>query len=92
MIAPTVWTDQGIVDVVAVSRFLGGDDTVQLTEPELRVAYWAALSGKTPCTVNDLEERGKVSTMRLKKEPRPRPRRAGERIVLLPMPAKVDAA
>lgn len=77
-----MWTDQGIVDMVAVSRFLAGDRSVPLNPPEVLVAYQACAACEA-FSVKEFERRTGENSKRLKKLPQPVPLR-GSRLTLIP--------
>lgn len=84
MIDLTVWTSAGVVDVVALSRFLQGETTVRLSEAEALVAYQAVKAGRSNLNVRQFERACGLNAGRLNKTPTPTLRRGSQRIVLIP--------
>lgn len=81
MTALTVWTDQGIVDMVAVSRWLRGEE-ISLNAAEHRVAYAACRDGHGHA-IRVFQQRTGFNMTRYQKLPDPRPLR-GDRATLIP--------
>jgi hypothetical protein len=81
----TAWTPDGVVDLIAVWRWLDGDDTIRLTKAEKLAAYHGVRTGwisgsefQTRAGVNSLTLRALALT------PVPVDRRTGEPLPMLP--------